>query len=282
MSQRNLPRADMATRPSGIDFIVQPSALDRWNPEIRAAEEDGDNVISILDYIGENWDGTGVTARRIAAALRTIGERDVVVNVNSPGGSLYEGIAIYNQLREHKGRVMVNILGIAASAAGLIAMSGDDVLIARSGFLMMHNSQVYAGGDRNDLRAVADWLEPFDAVIADIFAARSGIEAKEIAKLLDKTTYLGGAEAVKKGFADDFLASDQVKNVANAGDGLSSHTATTRVDALLAAAGLSRKDRRALIGALKSTGTPRAAEDGMSSAAVLAEVEDLLASMKSI
>ncbi|MBN0106041.1 Clp protease ClpP, partial [Pseudomonas aeruginosa] len=85
------------------------------------------------------WTGEGVTAKRIAGALRAIGgDVDVTVNINSPGGDVFEGLAIYNLLREHKGKVTVRVLGLAASAASFIAMAADEVKIARAGFLMIH------------------------------------------------------------------------------------------------------------------------------------------------
>ncbi|KLB48562.1 peptidase, partial [Xanthomonas euvesicatoria] len=104
----------------------------------------------------------GVTARRVAGALRAMGKGPVTVNVNSPGGDMFEGLAIYNLLREHDGEITVKVLGLAASAASIIAMAGDTVQIARAGFLMIHNAWVMAVGNRNDLIEVADTLKPFD------------------------------------------------------------------------------------------------------------------------
>ncbi|WP_034085582.1 head maturation protease, ClpP-related, partial [Pseudomonas aeruginosa] len=111
----------------------------------------------------------------IAGALRAIGgDVDVTVNINSPGGDVFEGLAIYNLLREHKGKVTVNIIGLAASAASFIAMAGDEIRIGRAAFLMIHNAWLIAMGNRNDLREIADWLEPFDMTLADIYAQRTG------------------------------------------------------------------------------------------------------------
>ncbi len=281
MSKRKLPAAEIAARP-GLRTEIQPAALSRWNPDVRAAgSEDADNTISILDVIGSDWFGEGVTAKRIAAALRVIGERDVVVNLNSPGGDYFEGLAIYNMLREHKGEVTVKILGLAASAASVIAMAGDQVQIARAGFLMIHNTWVVAMGDKNGLREVADWLEPFDSAAADIYAARTGLEAKEIARMLDRETWIPGSQAVDDGFADELLPSDAVASGANNSAGEKPIVAAHKIDTLLARAGVARSERRELLAALKG-GTPGAAPAGMSSAAVVAEVERLLQSFRSI
>lgn len=280
MSKRKLPAAEITARP-GLRTELIPSALNRWNPDVHAADGAADNSISILDVIGQDWFGEGVTAKRISAALRAIGEQPVTVNINSPGGDYFEGLAIYNILREHNAAVTVKILGIAASAASVIAMAGDDVQIARAGFLMIHNTWVVAIGDRHQLRDVSDWLEPFDQTAVDIYAARTGLDAGELGKMLDRETWIGGSDAVDKGFADGLLASDEI------GSGASNSTegrpvvAAHKIDTLLARAGVTRSERRELLHALKG-GTPGAAPAGMQDAAVITGVESLLASLKKI
>lgn len=267
MTQRSLPAAAVLARSINSRSACPPRALNAWNPGVRAATE-SENSISIFDVIGEDWwSGEGVTAKRIAGALRAIGEKDVVVNVNSPGGDYFEGLAIYNLLREHKGRVTVNVLGIAASAASVIAMAGDQVNIARAGFLMIHNTWVIAMGDRNELQATADWLAPFDQTAVDIYAARSGLDAKAIAKMLDRETWIGGAEAVDEGFADALLASDQVADDPKARARGGQLRAERTVDNMGRMAGATRSEVRELLQALKSvkpgadqTGTPGAAD----------------------
>lgn len=256
MRKRNLPKFSSADRPQGLQWDISPQALQRWTPELMAADK-ADNTISVLDTIGvDPWTGDGVTAKRIAGALRAIGAgNDVVVNINSPGGDLFEGMAIYNMLRDHKGGVTVKVLGVAASAASIIAMAGDQIEIARAGFLMIHNTWVVAMGNRLDLRAMADTLEPFDAAMADIYAARSGLDAKAVAKMMNAETWIGGAAAVDQGFADELLPADQVAKDANAkGDRIAAHA----LDLALAKAGLSRQQRQTLINDFR-TGTQIAA-----------------------
>lgn len=272
--KRNKPQAASISRPAGLEWHITPQARERWLPEIKAAANT-DNTISILDAIGfDPWTGDGVTAKRIAAALRTIGaEKDIVVNINSPGGDLFEGLAIYNLLREHKGEVKVKVLGLAASAASIIAMAGDQVEVARAGFLMIHNTWVITIGDRNDLRDAADMLEPFDKTMAEIYAARSDLELKVIAKMMDRETWIGGDDAVEQGFADSLLPADEVKKEASRRDALPART----LESMLARAGMSRTERRALMNEFKSgmpgaagTGMPGATEDGTHDAAVAA------------
>ena len=211
MSIRTLPGAPTGRPSADVRAHFSPLALQRWDSGVRAASDDADRSISIYDVIGyDYWTGDGVTAKRIAGALRSLGKGPVTVNINSPGGDLFEGLAIYNLLREHDGEVIVRILGLAASAASIIAMAGDNIQIGRAAFLMIHNAWVMAIGNRHDLRDVAEQMEPFDAAMADIYAARTGSDAESMAKLMDAETWIGGSAAVEQGFATELLASDQI------------------------------------------------------------------------
>lgn len=280
MTIRKLPAAQIAARP-GLRTEIMPSALNRWNADVHSADGSAENTISMLDVIGSDWSGEGVTSKRIAAALRSIGDQDVVVNINSPGGDFFEGLAIYNMLREHPAKVTVKVLGMAASAASVIAMAGDEIQIARAGFLMIHNTWVVAIGDRHELRSVGDWLMPFDLAAADIYSARSGIKAAEIVKMLDRETWIPGSDAVDKGFADALLDSDAVSTKANNSSEGRPVAAAHKIDALLARAGVSKSERRELVAALKGSKSS-AAPAGMSGAAVIEEVESLLSSFKAV
>lgn len=264
MTIKSLPAA-----PEGRPFArekpdLPAAAIERWNGGIRAAR-DGDNSISIFDVIGADYWGDGVTASRIAGALRSLNGADVTVNINSPGGDMFEGLAIYNLLREYEGRVTVKVLGLAASAASIIAMAGDDVQIGRGAFLMIHNCWVYAMGNRHDLAQIAADMEPFDNAMSDIYQARSGLDADTIGKMMDGETYIGGSDAVAKGFADSLLSADEI-----ADDDDSPAAALRKLDALLAKTDTPRSERRKLLKALSGS-KPGAASDqkGTPSAATI-------------
>jgi ATP-dependent protease ClpP protease subunit len=268
---------------TGVSGGIAPSAQQRWNPDIRAsADSDGENAISIFDPIGEDIWGEGrATAKRIGAALRSVGGADVVVNINSPGGDYFEGLAIYNLLREYDGKVTVRILGIAASAASIIAMAGDEIQIGRAAFLMIHNTWVMAIGDRHAFTEVAAWLEPFDKAAAEVYAARTGLEPPDLSAMLDRETWIGGQAAVDQGFADSLLASDAVEQEgARASGELSPLAAAKKIDLLLAGKA-SRSERRALVAALKS-GTQDAAPTGMHDAALAASAQSALHRLENI
>lgn len=264
MTIKSLPAA-----PEGRPFArekpdLPTAAMERWNGGIRAARE-GDNSISIFDVIGADYWGEGVTASRIAGALRSLGGADVTVNINSPGGDMFEGLAIYNLLREYEGKVTVKVLGLAASAASIIAMAGDEVQIGRGAFLMIHNCWVYAMGNRHDLAQIAVDMEPFDKAMSDIYQARSGLDAGTVDKMMDGETYIGGSDAVEKGFADSLLSADEI-----ADDDDSPAAALRKLDALLAKTNTPRSERRKLLKALSGS-KPGAASDqkGTPSAATI-------------
>ena len=247
--RKNMPAARAGAPVAGVRFDLSPKALNRWNPNIQAAAED-DNTISVFDVIGQDyWTGEGVTAKRIAGALRAIGDRDVVVNINSPGGDMFEGLAIYNLLREHKGRVTVKVLGVAASAASIIAMAGDEVQVARAGFLMIHNAWILAAGNRHDFMAYAEYLEPFDASMADIYATRSGQDMKAIQQMMDGETWIGGSAAIEQGFADSLLASDEIES----GEDKPGAHAVRRVENAMRASGMPRTEAMRLISEFKAS-----------------------------
>lgn len=264
MSKKQLPVAPAGRPCARVTCETLPSALDRWDGGIKAATTD-DNTISVFDVIGQDYWGEGITAKRIAGALRGMNGADVTVNINSPGGDMFEGLAIYNLLREYEGHVTVKVLGIAASAASIIAMAGDDIQIGRGAFLMIHNCWLYAMGNRHDFAELAQSLEPFDTAMADIYAARSGLDIAAVQKLMDAESYIGGSDAVAKGLADSLLSADAVS------DGDESPAAALRkLDALLAKTNTPRSERRKLIKALTGNtpgavtdpdGKPGAAED---------------------
>lgn len=243
MKKSNLPAAPEGHPCASVHYELKPKALENWNSGIKAASSD--NTISILDVIGADMWGDGVSAKRISAALRAIGDSDVIVNINSPGGDMFEGLAIYNLLRAHSGKVTVNVLGIAASAASIIAMAGDDVLMGRGSFLMIHNCWAISMGNRHDFAKLAKDLEPFDKAMAGIYAARTGQSEDAIGQMMDDELYIGAGDAIDNGFADGLLAADALEN----GDD-TPQAAIRKIDALLAKTNTPRSERRKLISAL--------------------------------
>lgn len=269
MAKNHMPVAHFGVRPDDVRAeCAPPKALEKWQPELRAKAEasgEGPFVIDVMDVIGETWDGYGITGRRVGALLRSAGDRDVVVNINSPGGDVFEGLSVYNLLRAHEGDVTVRVVGLAASAASVIAMAGDRIEIARAGFLMIHNTWVLAIGDRNDLTTVAEQLGAFDEVMAELYAVRSGLDAAEIGKMMDRETWISGKAAIEQGFADDLLPADAITADQQARAEAPKVKNIAKIEAAMARGGVTRSERRALIKDM--TAMPSAGEDGKPGAA---------------
>lgn len=267
-----------------VSFDVSPKALTQYNPAIRAATED-EASISIYGVIGEDmWSETNNTAKRISGALASIGAKDVLINVNSPGGSMFEGLAIYSLLREHARKhnvkVTVNVLGIAASAASIIAMGGDERYVSRGGFIMIHRAWTVIAGNEGDFTRIAEDLREFDNAMASIYTHETGGDKDEIMRMMVDETYLSADKSIDTGFADGYLDDQQIiQSEANTGK-----IAASIVDTYLAKQGVSRKERRELLAKIK--GTPSAADDSTPSAAdaefasMLAEFTNELKNLK--
>lgn len=257
MSRKRLPAIDAPKTTLALAFEPIADVVERWNPLLRAARAQAGTVIDIYDVIGVDfWTGGGVTAKSITAGLKGAG--DVTVNINSPGGDFFEGLAIYNILRAHDGRVDVNIMGMAASAASIIAMAGDAINIGKAASLMIHNAWGLVIGNANDMEKAAEDFAGFDAIMTGLYADRTGLAPADIAAMMDAETWLNGEDAVAKKFADALLPADQVKEQAASAAEAAPKLALRRVDAMLAQAGLPRSERRALIKEIRS-GTPGAA-----------------------
>ncbi len=295
MGQHRRPRgvigrvkASIATRPPAlteaqsktvggreVQALVSPEALKKWEEEssgIRAVAV-GDNVITLFGMIGEDyWSETGgITATKVTRQLRAIGDRPIEVHINSMGGDMFEGIAIYNVLRAHSSEVAIKVMGMAASAASIIAMAGDTIAIGLGSFIMVHNCWVMAAGNRHDMQEIADYLAPFDAEMASIYAfrAKGKLDLDGFAKLMDGETYLTGTRAMEIGIADSILdaAATKVDPAAKTADKRVNLHRTTEIS-MMQAQGISRSQARAQIKALtRTTDSPLKGNDGTPDAA---------------
>jgi ATP-dependent Clp protease protease subunit len=282
MTIRQMPEAKTFARPQNFQWDSPSDVLAKWAERPLAAESDDPNTISIYDVIGEDfWTGGGFTAKRMAGALRSIGKKDVTVKINSPGGDMFEGIAIYNLLREHPAQVTVDVMGWAASAASIIAMAGDDIRMGLGTFMMVHNAWGMVIGNRHDMREASDLFEGFDSAINDIYQARTGLDAKAIAKLMDAETFMGATDAVAKGFADsvnELLKADDAE-AKNLDQRL---MARRQTEAALAKAGYPRSMRSEMLAQLINSPTRDAGQNSAArDAGVHAGLRDLITTIKS-
>jgi HK97 family phage major capsid protein len=201
-----LPPADVKSK---VKFKTPASVMARWDRTLKPMAKADDSIASI-DILGEIGDSMwgGISAGMIKEQLDAIGEAPVLVTLNSPGGDAFEGVAIFNLLRDHPGKITMNVLGIAASAASVIAMAGDETTMGEAAFLMIHSSWGFVAGNQADMREFADLLDALDQAVAGLYASRTGLAQDEILTMMRAETWLSGSDAVEKGFADIAISSD--------------------------------------------------------------------------
>ena len=160
----------------------------------------------VSGFIGE----PPATADDLARFLAAAGGQPVEVVVNSPGGDAYEGSAMLAEMQRYPGRVTVLIEGIAASAASLVAMGGDEILIDAAAVLMIHNPATLTIGTAADLRASADTLDKLAGIYAAAYAARSGNRTVDVLGWMHSETWMTAEEAVALGFADRVIGQPEI------------------------------------------------------------------------
>jgi ATP-dependent protease ClpP protease subunit len=160
-------------------------------------------AVYIYEEIGASMFSEGVTAKTFVAQLKALGNvRQIDVHINSPGGSVFEATAIYNALKDHRARVVVHIDGAALSAATIVAMAGDEILIAGNAMMMVHSPLSLSGGNAEQLRQDASLLDRLEASMIGIYSDRTGLAADQLRAMLRNETWLDAREAVQYGFAD--------------------------------------------------------------------------------
>ena len=158
--------------------------------------------VQLYDEIGS----FGITAKDFATDLKNLGEvREISLRVNSPGGSVFDGNAIYNMLKQHPAKVTAYVDGLAASMASVIVMAADHVVMPENALMMIHNPWSMSVGDADALRKDADLLDKVKTTLLLAYG-RSMMTGQEISQMMDDETWLTGAEAVDKGFADELVA----------------------------------------------------------------------------
>lgn len=166
--------------------------------EVKADIVDNDTG-KFYDWIG--WDA--VYPGKVATLLD--GADEVEVNINSNGGDVFAASEIYTLLSQHSGRVTVNIQGLAASAASVIAMAGDVVHISPTAQIMIHKAWTIADGNADDMAHTSEFLEGIDDSIMNAYVAKTGLDKSELSNMMAKETWLTANQAVDYGFADDVM-----------------------------------------------------------------------------
>lgn len=188
--------------------------------QIRAAAEEGAGELLLYGEISDStWWGDEVTPKQFREDLQALGDiKELRVYINSPGGDVFAGSAIYSILKRHAARKVVYVDGLAASAASLVAMAGDRITMPVNAMMMVHNPWMVVIGDAQLMRKAADDLDKIRESMIAVYQARTGLEQERIVELLNAETWMTAEEAVELGFADEVEEAKQVAaSVAGAG-----------------------------------------------------------------
>ncbi|MDX1806546.1 MAG: Clp protease ClpP [Paenisporosarcina sp.] len=165
-------------------------------------EEEKVTEITIYGVIGTSWWSDSFSATDIDNALNAAGGNDIIINLNSPGGDAFDGISIFNRLKRHNGKVTVHVDGWACSAASVIAMAADELIMELGSMFMIHEASNIVWGTKTDMRKESDVLEELEEGIIDIYMTKATISREEIRAKMDAETWMSAKTAIEYGFAD--------------------------------------------------------------------------------
>lgn len=160
-----------------------------------------------------------VTPTDIADALSNANGQPITVEINSPGGDVFAGSEIFTSLKNYSGNVEVNIVGLAASAASIIAMAGNTVKISPTGQLMIHRASTVSQGNSDNLSSDLQGLNSTDQAIVNVYQEKTGMDPQDIYRMMSDETWINAQDAVKQGFADEIMFAKQPATVANIANG---------------------------------------------------------------
>lgn len=213
------------------------------------------STVYIYDEIGL-W---GITAKDFISELDALKTGKITLRINSPGGDVFDGFAIFNAIKDHPAQVNTQVDGLAASIASIIAMAGDEITIASNAFFMVHNAWAFSLGNADDMRKMADTLDKIDTTIVKTYTERTGQTQRDIRQMMSDETWLNADEAVGLGFADRIMSGSGAKaafdlsQFRNAPKDLhqeSQHTARD-IEKALRDAGISKKAALATVSTIK-------------------------------
>lgn len=185
-------------------------------------KETEENEIRIDGDIGWSFwgwlfDDDMITGKTFREDLKQFKGKDIVLWINSNGGSVFDASQIYTALKEHDGKVTVKVDGTAISAASVIAMAGDEVLMSPTSVMMIHNPWTYQEGEVKDMQKAIDILNEVKETIMNAYEAKTGKSRDEISELMDKETWMSAKKAVELGFADGVLYEKELSDDAQNG-----------------------------------------------------------------
>ena len=180
----------------------------KWKQRKVINQDNTESTERVLELRGtiaeESWFADDITPKMFKDELLS-GKGDITVYINSPGGDCVAAAQIYNMLSEYPGKVTVKIDAIAASAASVIAMAGDTVLMSPTSMIMVHNPATIAFGDHNEMQKAIDMLAEVKESIINAYQLKTGLSRAKLSKLMEAETWMSVHKAVELGFADDIF-----------------------------------------------------------------------------
>lgn len=180
--------------------------------QMKKKSESKGEVLIYGDIVSSKWDDDDVTAVDFKKSLDALGNvSEIDVHINSSGGNVFAGHAIYNMLKMHSAKINVYIDALAASIASVIAMSGDTIFMHKNSLLMIHNSWILTIGNAKELRKTADLLDKTDKASNHAYLDKAeNLSEEELQQMLDDETWLTADEALEKGFVDEVIETNEI------------------------------------------------------------------------
>lgn len=234
-------------------------------------DADGD-AVDVFVYDAIDW--IGVSAEDFVQDLAQVNASTINLRINSPGGDVFDGVAIANAVRNHSATVNTYVDGLAASIASIIALAGDTVTMAKGSFLMIHDPWAGVIGTAEDMRQTAGVLDKIRDQLQEIYVERSGLDADRVRQMMADETWMNADDAINLGFADsraqqaaasaafDLSAFAHVPDELTAGPREADQPSESDLERSLREAGLSRSQARAFVAqGKKALSSPRDADD---------------------
>lgn len=187
---------------------IKNEADNTENVELRI---EGDIVSDDTAWFYEWFDEPCASPNAFKNELNEYAGKDITVWIDSYGGDVFAAAGIFNALKEHKGQVITKIDGKAMSAASVIAMAGDEILMSPVAIMMIHNPLTSASGDMREMRKTAEILDSIKETIINAYATKTGKSRNAISSMMDDETWMSANVAVKNGFADGILYENQAQ-----------------------------------------------------------------------
>jgi ATP-dependent Clp protease protease subunit len=198
------------------------SKFDKWNKWALAADKHNiakpQSILNvkndvadlfIYDAIGADMFSSGISAKNVADSLKDAkGVKTLNIRINSPGGDVFDGLAIYNSLTQFKANKVVHIDGLAASIASVIAMAGDKIVMAAESEMMIHSAWTVAVGNSKQLKEMADRLDTSNGHIRSIYQRKTGMDEAKLTEMMDAETWMNSSQAASMKFADEVYTPD--------------------------------------------------------------------------